>query len=226
MSILHHIRRRLARLQHDQSGSATVEFVIIFPLVMMIFIMGLESGYYKIREAMLDRATAIVGRNVGLNRGDLATFEDLRTALCDRALIIPDCDESLEVEMWVIDMINGNQTVEGTAPCAGGSGTENVLSLANFRVAAANQLVVMRVCSLSDPMFPTSLLAANMAVDETGDYAVVTKVAFVMEPEDGTIGSPGGSTGVNQKPVDPCADGGCTGEPWITTELPPPEDQG
>lgn len=226
MSIRYHIRRRLDRLRHDQTGSATVEFVIIFPLVMMIFVMGLESGYYKIREAMLDRATSIVGRNVGLNRGDLASFTDLKSALCDRALIIPDCEDNIEVEMWMIDMINGNQTVEGTAPCVSGSASANLLSLANFRVAAANQLVVMRVCSMANPMFPTSLLATNMAVAGDDDYAVVAKVAFVMEPDDGTIGSPGGSTGVNDKPVDPCEAGGCSGEPWVLTEVLPPQEQG
>ena len=45
-----------------------------------------------------------------------------------------------------------------------------------------NELMLVRVCALFQPMFPTTTLGMQMPTDGNGNYALVVSSAFVNEP--------------------------------------------
>ena len=82
-----------------QDGNATIEFVILFPAFMTLFLTGFEAGFYMVRNVMLERAVDIAVRDVRLGNGNVPAFAALKKRICDEAGIIPDCMRTLQVEM-------------------------------------------------------------------------------------------------------------------------------
>ena len=46
----------------------------------------------------------------------------------------------------------------------------------------AHEMVLVRVCAVFDPIFPTTRLGISLEIDELGGYALVASSAFVNEP--------------------------------------------
>ena len=53
------LKKTFADFRSRQDGSATIEFVILFPGIMTLFLMGFEAGYYMVRNVALERAVDI-----------------------------------------------------------------------------------------------------------------------------------------------------------------------
>ena len=53
----------IRRFLKDESGTASIEFLFVFPIVFMVFTASVESSMYMARYVMLDRG-------VDLNRND------------------------------------------------------------------------------------------------------------------------------------------------------------
>jgi hypothetical protein len=49
-------------------------------------------------------------------------------------------------------------------------------------VGGNNELMMVRVCALFRPMFPSTGLGLNLRYDGDGNYAIVATTAFVNEP--------------------------------------------
>ncbi|MCB1348158.1 MAG: pilus assembly protein, partial [Maritimibacter sp.] len=182
----------LTRFARTEAGSATVEFVIVFPIIILMLLMGFEASYYMLRTVMLDRATDLAARHVRLADGAVEDLASLKQEICAATLIIPDCTELLQVELRTIPVVSGGTGVLDDRPrCVDvfdtGSAANDV-----FLTGAGNQLMALRVCAISDPLFPTSVLASRLAVDAAGNYAVITRSSWVNEPEDSTGGAPEG----------------------------------
>jgi len=58
----------------------------------------------------------------------------------------------------------------------------DVQPVLEFDSGAANEMMLVRVCAVFDPFFPTTGLAAQMSLDSTGAYALVATSAYVNEP--------------------------------------------
>lgn len=63
-----------------QDGSATIEFVILFPGLMMLFLMGFEAGYYMVRNVSLERAVDMTVRDVRRRTVSFPIWRTSRTA--------------------------------------------------------------------------------------------------------------------------------------------------
>ena len=166
-----------------QEGSATVEFVLLFPALMFLFMMGFESGFYMVRNVMLERAVDIAVRDVRLGNGKVPQFTALKARICEEALILPDCVDSLQVEMRPIAIEPGSTVgVSGDFRCIDKLSTEDPLTGTTYSLGQQNNMMVVRVCALSQPLFPTTRLAVGMKDDAQGNYAIVATTAFVNEP--------------------------------------------
>ena len=172
-------RTSLKRFLADEAATASVEFVIVFPVIMTIFASAFEIGLANVRHVMLERATDIMVRELRLNTGADLQYADMKTMLCDVAGIIPDCQNALKLELREVSSDTWNwPPVE--ADCTDRSAPVNpVREWANGR---QNELMVVRVCAVIDPMFPAFGLGAMMPKDSTGGYRLVTTSAFVNEP--------------------------------------------
>lgn len=177
--MIRRIAKSLGSFLRRKDGSASLEFVIIFPAFMIMFISAIELYVVNLRSMMLERAVDINVRalRLGFLRG--ATFEDLKVTLCDAAVIIPNCQESISIQMVRVDTGTW-QPLDPDAECI--DRTEDYEPTLDPLPGIPNDLMLIRVCAVFDPMFPTAGLSQQMALDTSGGYAVVASTAFVVEP--------------------------------------------
>ena len=167
------------RFVGEQQGSAAAELVILLPALILLFCMAFELGLVNVRKMMLDHATDLVVREVRVG-GTKLKFEEFRSELCERALIIPDCENAIRVEMRSLPAEDW-ATLAGDARCVNAADPINPAS--EFINGKENELMLIRVCALFDPIFPTSGLGFQLPKNSDGKYGVQASSAFVNEPE-------------------------------------------
>ena len=82
-----------------QDGNATIEFVILFPGLMFLFLVGFEAGYYMVRNVSLERAVDIAVRDVRLSNGQIPNLGQFKQNLCAEANILDDCEGSVKIDV-------------------------------------------------------------------------------------------------------------------------------
>lgn len=170
----------LRRFWRRKDGTATVEFALLFPAFMTVFLASAELGILSLRNVMLERSLHIVVREIRLGLNGTPTHDGLKTAICDQAGIFPGCEEAINLELRRVDTdtwIPGNLD---NANCA--DRTEEMDPVIEFTPGGANDLMLIRVCVVFDPFLPTGALASRMNLDMSGGYALVATSAFVVEP--------------------------------------------
>lgn len=183
MISMHSLRSLYRRFSRDESGTTSLEFVLVFPVFFGMFLMTYESGMISARHVMLERGVDITIREVRI--GALAPDRDrLRDRICEIALIIPDCASQLAIEMiqrnpmaWVavnprVQCVNRGD-VDADPP--------DVDDIGN------NELMILRACLRIDPFLPTSgigkaIVQNNSGSAADGSHALVSMGAFVVEP--------------------------------------------
>ena len=141
----------ITRFARDERATATMEFVIMFPVVITLFIAVFENGVILTRQVLLERsldeavrllrlARTITDAETGQPRA--LTAADISEAICDNTGAIPDCDTVLVVDLRVID------TTTYALPAADVSCVDRrdlTIQPANeFRQGQNNDLVVMQ----------------------------------------------------------------------------------
>lgn len=182
--------KQIARFARDERATATMEFVIMFPVVITLFIAVFENGVILTRQVLLERsldeavrllrlARTITDAETGQPRA--LTAADISEAICDNTGAIPDCDTVLVVDLRVID------TTTYALPSADVSCVDRrdlTIQPANeFRQGQNNDLVVIRVCAIVDRLLPFSGFGLNLVRDDTGGLHIVASSVFVNEPQ-------------------------------------------
>lgn len=177
-----------------QDGNATIEFVILFPAFIFLFLTGFEAGYYMVRNVMLERALDVAVRDVRLGNGQVPDFVALKKRICSEIGLIDDCSNSLQVEMQPIAIQPGGvASVDGPTRCVDKDVKDDPLTGTVYDVGQSNQMMMVRVCVLTQPLFPTTGIGVGMRANGRGDYALVATTAFVNEP--GTRAMSGSGSG-------------------------------
>lgn len=179
MAILSRILDGARSAARSEDGNSTIEFVVIFPALITLFLMVFETGMLMTRGVMLDRAVDISMREVRLGTLSPMTTEALRDSICDHALIIPDCQNVVQIEMRPISKSTWGPLTRSTTCVDRTAGIQPAL---RFTPGIQNEMMTVKVCAIFDPFFPTTGLAAQMSLDASGGYALVAMSAFVNEP--------------------------------------------
>lgn len=172
------MRRALKRFRRAEEGTATLEFVLMLPLFILFFLSTFELGMALARQMMMDRAVDIAVREVRVGDVPVVTHDALKALICENALM-PNCDDDLRLEMielnpraWVAP--------PGIVDCVDRNDPARLAR--TFNTTAPNRLMVLRVCALFDPYFPTTGLGASLRRQSGGAYALVSSSTFVVEP--------------------------------------------
>ena len=182
----------LARFGRDERGSSTIEFVLFVPFIFTFWLSSFEMGMMMVRQTMLDRGVDLTVRIIRLNQMvdsaglPVISRENLRRSICFYSGgLVPDCDDRLRVEMIRSDPHNwaataGSATTEGDCvnvdePAAPATGV--------FEAGRANELIILRVCALIEPLSLTAGLGATMQRRSGDFYALFTMAAFAVEPD-------------------------------------------
>lgn len=172
--------RMVRKFRRAEEGTATVEFAIVFPFFIMLFMSSVELGMITLRHAMLERGLDLAVREIRLGTGNAPQHDEIVESICDYAGLIPGCTSTLRLEMIQIDL-RDSVSMPHQADCIDTS--EDVQPVRSFINGQENELMILRACVKFDPIFPTSGLGKQLAKDGAGQAALIATSAFVQEPE-------------------------------------------
>ncbi len=173
------ISRTLRRFGRRDAGSATVEFVILFPVFIVLMISGIEAGVLMTRQMMLERGLDITMRALRLDQIPNPTHDKVKAMICQHAVIIPDCENVVQLELSRVDTTTFEMPL-GSRQCVDRTG--NIAPVITFTAGARSELMMVRACAVFDPMFPATGLGLHLPRDASGGYALIATSGFVNEP--------------------------------------------
>jgi Flp pilus assembly protein TadG len=185
-----HLTDHIRRFARDERATSTLEFVIMFPVVLTLFIAAFETGMILSRQVLLERSLDEAVRILRLVRtitdpvtGDPRplTSADIQDAICDNTNSIPRCDEVLVVQLTRVN----RQTYDIPTPdvvCVDRSDL-TVQPNNTFQQGQDNELILIRTCAVVDRILPFSGFGLNLVRDDTGGIHIVASSVFVNEPQ-------------------------------------------
>lgn len=172
------LRKAFARFAAREDGTATAEFVIAVPVLVTIFLASVESGLYMTRWVMMDRALDQVMRDVRLGNMPGVTHAELRAAICERAAILRDCNNTLMVELLPI---NPNTWAMPATPVTCINRAEDIEPVLG-RLGEPSEPMLVRLCVVQDPIFPTTGMGLRMKMPGQDGYALIAMSLYANEP--------------------------------------------
>lgn len=175
------LKNRLSRFRSEESGGTyTLEFAIMFPLVLATFAFGVELTTHANRQFQLDHGLEVTTRAVRLNTGTPISHDQLKSAICEFSGGLTDCTENLRLEMTSVNPRNF-AGLPSTPDC-----TEVPLPAAAVRgwsLGQQHDLMLLRACYKYKPVFVGGFgLGALLGSDAGGRGTMVSMSAFVQEP--------------------------------------------
>lgn len=173
------VKRLFRRFRRGEKGNVTIEFVIIFPAFIVLFLSAFEAGILMTRWVMLERALDLSVRGLRLGAWSPPTHQELKDQICTDAAIIPDCDNSLLLELRPVSTETW-QPLGTQATCI--DRDSEIEPVVAFSGGNDNEMMLVRACAVFDPVFPSTGLGLRLPKDATGAYALISSSAFVNEP--------------------------------------------
>jgi Flp pilus assembly pilin Flp len=173
------LKSRLQRFRRNEDGSATIEFAVYFSIFFLILAAVVEIGYMNLRHSLLERGVDIATREIRLNTGHVPTYDEVRTIICDEAVIVNQCASNLRLEMVQVDPRSFTGVPAG-ADCI--NAEEEPRPVRSFENGQDNQVMLIRACLKYKPAMPTTSFGMALNKDSQGYAQMVVTAAFVQEP--------------------------------------------
>ncbi len=162
-----------------EDGNSTIEFVLVLPVLMTLFMMAFEAGWFMVKSTMLERSVNMAIRAVSLGQINDPTPESVKQLICDRTAVIPDCMDAIRLELRPISQATWNMPPSAIA-CI--NRDEEIQPLLPYDVGANNDIMLVRVCLLSPAIFPTTGIGAGLVRNAQGEIGLTAVQTFVNEP--------------------------------------------
>ena len=172
-------RNLLRRFKQDETGTASLEFVLVAPFFLGIMIFSIEMGFVTMRATFLERGLDMAVREVRLGTSTAPQHDDIKQIICDNSVIINDCENNLRLEMRSADIRNFN-ALDSEADCT--DQAEPAKPLRAFVPGQQNELMLLRACLKFRPLFPAGMLGSKLISDSGGQASLIATTAFVQEP--------------------------------------------
>ncbi|GAA0298641.1 TadE/TadG family type IV pilus assembly protein [Rhodovulum strictum] len=174
---------RIAPALRREDGTATVEVVLALPIVMLVFLMGLEASILMTRQMLLEHALDVSMRDIRLGKHPGLDHDKFKDIVCSQANLFPDCRNVVRIELSPISKTTW--TLPGQAATCVDRRAE-MQPVTNFTQGPQNSLMMVRACVVVDPFFPGIGLGLRLHTTSGDGYALVATSAFVNEPGAGT----------------------------------------
>lgn len=172
-------KRFLNAFRKDESGTAVVSVALWTPVFLALILSAVELGTVTIRHTMLERGLDQAVRDVRLNQAGNVNHGQLKQLICDKAGVLPNCMDTLHLEMVQLDMFDWVEPPAGT-DCTDVS--EPVSPIRNFSVGTNQEMMLLKACYKYKPITPAGTISSSLAKDAMGFTALVATSAFVHEP--------------------------------------------
>lgn len=153
MSRMHSFARLGRRFRRSETGAATIDFLLILPVIFGMMCLAVETGVATTQAALLDRALDRTARS--LRYGELAdrSLAGIRANICANMAGMADCATKLKVQVVAIPRAMTN--LPGSPTCADqGSAPRPATSLI---AQNQNSFALLRVC------IPVTVLGTDLA---------------------------------------------------------------
>ncbi|ETX27378.1 TadE/TadG family type IV pilus assembly protein [Roseivivax isoporae] len=167
------------RFRDDEDGSMVVPFALWLPVFTALMISGIELGAVSARSTALERALDQTVRDIRLGTGTVYDHDSIKAAICDRAEILPDCSQTLRLEMVRLNIRDWSDP-DPVIQCI--DTAEEVQPVVSFEYGRENELMMLRACFKYQPISPATGLGSALSTDAAGYSVLVAKAAFVQEP--------------------------------------------
>ena len=178
---MHSLGLHVRQFARSENATATMEFVITFPIIMMLFIAVFETSMIMTRQVMLERTLDQAVRILRLANGLTVTPAQIRTAICDNTDILRDCDTLLTIDLREVPRatyaVPSDQDM--CIERADASATLNN----TFNSGEDNELMMVRACMIVDRILPFSGFGLNLTRDDSGGLHMMAASVFVNEPD-------------------------------------------
>lgn len=173
------LSRALRRLARSQAGNATVEFVILVPIVLALLFSSIDFGVMMIRQVYLDRAVDLAAREIRLGQ-NVGTPTQFRQRICDRTYMAPNCMANIAVELRPVNTATW-AGLHTPAQCV--NRDAEIAPVLQFNPGmGAQELMLIRACLVARPFIRMTGWVMGMPTDPSGRYALVARSAWVNEP--------------------------------------------
>jgi len=162
-----------------EDGTATMEFVLMVPVFLTIFMASFESGLLMVRQILLDQSVDQSMRELRLGHMNNVTEASLRTQICSLTIVFSNCETVMMIQL---DRISTTTWAIPGTPTACINRDEQIQPVVALQIGQQNDVMLVRVCVIQDAMFPTTGIGLGLAVDSQGGYALISRSAFVVEP--------------------------------------------
>lgn len=169
----------------DESASASIEFVIIAPMLFWFVFSTFEIGWLMTQQTMLTRGMNMAVRDLRLGNHGQGTPEEMQNEIkgriCHHARILRDCYEQIRIEL--VDLTDGGFFSD--IACLDLAAEDPVVPSINFTPGVHIEdphTMLMRACVLVDLLLPGFGIAKNLSRDNTGRYQMFATSAFANEP--------------------------------------------
>lgn len=174
------------RFLKDETGSAIIEFVFVFPTIFLLFTASVESSMYMVRYVMFDRSIDLVVRQLRLGTYGPITHQQLKEKICENSMLISSKAQCMNaMKIWMRPVDTGNFAMGSTtAACVDRADEINAGEPlpANFATGTDNDIMLIRVCMKERPMFPTTAVSVKLPAQADGTVAMIVSSVFVNEP--------------------------------------------
>ncbi|MCS6624174.1 pilus assembly protein [Roseibacterium beibuensis] len=175
------MRSRLITFFRDETATATMEFVIIFPVIMMVFVASFETSMIMTRQVMMERTLDQAVRVLRLAKGLTVTSDEIRDTICDNTSFLPDCNALLMIDLQPIDDTT-YEMPEDNDLCVHRSDA-TVTPDNEFIVGIDHEIMLIRACMIVDRILPFSGYGLNLTRDDSGGLHMIAASVFVNEPD-------------------------------------------
>jgi hypothetical protein len=176
----------LARFLKDENGTATIEFLFVFPIIFTIFTASFESSMFMAKYVMFERGVDIVMREVRLGNTSGMNHQKLKETICKTGMMIEsknDCLNRMRIWMQPVNTADFSMVAPPRTCVEQASEVNDDEPPANeFAWGTDNDLMLLRICMKEWPMFPTTAVSVKMPREPDGSVAMIVTTVFVNEP--------------------------------------------
>ncbi|ODT65503.1 MAG: hypothetical protein ABS75_31125 [Pelagibacterium sp. SCN 63-23] len=170
--------KRARSFGKDRSGAAAMEFALLVPMLLMIILATLESGWLMVQTIMLDRALDQTVRELRIGSLANPTQASMRQRICEQALVLSDCENRLSLELFRVQGTSGYPS--DAARCI--NRNSPIAPVLRFTPGGRTEVMFVRACFVVSPLTPGIGLGLALPKDETGALRIIAKSGFVNEP--------------------------------------------
>ncbi|NSX53908.1 TadE/TadG family type IV pilus assembly protein [Parasulfitobacter algicola] len=181
-SFMMKVKKTVFGFKRSEDGAATIEFVIMFPVIFSIFLSAYEMGLYMLNNVMLERAADLTVRELRLGNPNVTSANGLKQELCKNLSIVSDCAETVEVALQPVSTATWSP-FPTSIPCRTRDEPVDPLNEPTVDAGSDNDLMFVRFCLKIKPFFGDSLsIGLSTITDANDDLNIFATTAFVNEP--------------------------------------------